>query len=378
MRFPSLPRASAAALAAVGISLAVPATGHAALQTFGSDLTAPATMTQSRQADTAFWSAAVGTGAPTTAPEDGQVREVRIKGISTPRSDKPGSTPAHPAAGSTLFHVQVLTPVDGNVKARSASQDFYIPTEGDPQQVSSFKPENQCISKGESVAFNTIGGWDAVRDRTGPYPDGTPFQIFARTPTANTSYFEADGKWAQADTSGTPFVPRPNSHDNGGTLQGQELLMQVVLATGDDRSYECGGPNTYRPADPVKPGAGAGGTPAAPPITGATITSKKVSLSKKGTTLVALHCNKKATARCAGVLRVTAKQRAATVTVGEVRYSLAINQSGKATIKLNKAGKALFKKSRNQLKVELAAITQQASGQPFTSTKSMVLRPFKK
>ena len=219
-------RRTAGLLAAGALAAAaLPASAQAGYRTLGSDLTLPADTTEARQADTAYWNSRLHGGGSVRVPSNGQVLEVRIKGLalSKPKQGVPG--------GETMFHIQALQPMrgKGRMKVRLTSQAFFLPTTGDPQRITTYRPENLCVRRRQQVAFNTVGGWDGIPDRSGPYPDGTPLRIFGASPRAQVSeYTKADGT------------------NNGDVLKGRrrggrELLMQVRLATGADRSYECGG-----------------------------------------------------------------------------------------------------------------------------------------
>ncbi len=220
----TIARRAAGLLAAGALGALLPVSAHAGYRNLGSDLTLPADVTEARQADTAYWPTRLHGRGGTRVPVNGQVLEVRIKGIarSSPRRGVPG--------GETMFHVQALQPLRrGRMKVRLTSQAFFLPTTGDPQQITTFRPANLCVRARQRVAFNTVGGWDGIPDGSGPYPQGTPLQIFGASPRAQVAeYTRADGT------------------NNGDVLRGRrrggrELLMQVKLATGRDRSYECGG-----------------------------------------------------------------------------------------------------------------------------------------
>ena len=65
-------------------------------------------------------------------------------------------------------------------KLHPRSDAFDLPTKGsDPQAITTFKPTNFCIDTGDVLVFNTVGGWDGVMNMSGPYPMGTPLQIFS-------------------------------------------------------------------------------------------------------------------------------------------------------------------------------------------------------
>jgi len=179
-------------LAGLTALLALPGAAQAEYQTFGSDLSQPATLVQEHQADTAFWPVTLPGGRDALVPAAGQVKEVKIKGLALRRED---SRPAGSPGGETMFHVQAIN----GTRFRITSQAFYMPTTGDAQQVTTFTPENFCVQAGERIAFNTVGGYDAVGARPNadgsywsgsPYPMGTPLQIFARTAGARTDFYE--------------------------------------------------------------------------------------------------------------------------------------------------------------------------------------------
>jgi hypothetical protein len=214
--------ATAAALVAL-----VPATGDAALVTFGSTLTAPANVSEARQADTAYWQTTLPARRSARSPATGQVKSFKIKGIalSNPRAGVPG--------GETLFHVQVLRKrANGTYKILRTSQGFMLPHRGaDPQKITTYRPTNLCIAKGDVLAFNTVGGWDGIATGTGPYPMGTPLQIFSRVAGALVSEFTGAGK----TNNGSILRPR--------TSRGRdhELLMQQTVGTGRNGTGLCPG-----------------------------------------------------------------------------------------------------------------------------------------
>jgi hypothetical protein len=200
--------------------------------TLGSDLRSDATIVEARQADVAFWLTSVRGSSP-AVPADGQVLSATVKGTVL---SEPGA-----AAPSTLFHLQALSPPgpDGSAKVHLTSQAFHMPVDR-PNALTTFRPENLCIEKGGLVAFNEIGGFhfggslDAALDPA-HYESGAPFQIFGSVPGSTTAFYSAN----DGTNNGATLSPNPPS---GGHRAGEELLMQVVVATGDDRSYECGGP----------------------------------------------------------------------------------------------------------------------------------------
>src|SRR2546423_2473307 len=159
-------------IAALIALLALPATGQAGVQIFGSDLSAPADVIEHHGADSAFWNVKLGNGGTAAAPADGQVTEVRVKGnvLDDPRGQiKP----------MTMMHFQVLHPMgDGSVKVMLSSGAFYTPLGGDSQQINTYAPVNLCVHKGDYVDFNDIGG---NQNHWGRF-DGMPFRTFIPVP----------------------------------------------------------------------------------------------------------------------------------------------------------------------------------------------------
>src|SRR5437870_12760624 len=98
--------ATAAAMVAFAV---LPAAGHAAVITVGSDLRKAATLSESHGADAAFWNVQ-GAALGSALPADGQITQLRLKGIAVP-SNRPGAPRPR-----TEFHFQVLHPNgDGSV-----------------------------------------------------------------------------------------------------------------------------------------------------------------------------------------------------------------------------------------------------------------------
>src|SRR3954453_22484026 len=121
---------SSLALSLLACSAIAPA-AHADVVTLGSDLQAPATIIQSNQADTAFWPTSI-KGAVPSAPADGQVVSIRLKGTAI----QPDGAPAP----LNEVHFQPLYAQAGNTQQVYLSSDaFSVPYTGDPNQVSEYK-----------------------------------------------------------------------------------------------------------------------------------------------------------------------------------------------------------------------------------------------
>src|SRR5689334_19085983 len=105
------------ALVTLGACLLAAAPAHAARRIYGSSLSAPAAITETHGADTAFWPL----GAP--APDDGQILEIRLKGTAVRQG---GVDPLNEV------HFQSLRPAgDGTMVVQASTAPFYVPVGGD-------------------------------------------------------------------------------------------------------------------------------------------------------------------------------------------------------------------------------------------------------
>jgi len=349
--------AAAGMLAALAIA---PAGADAALTPFGSDLAAPANLTEARQADTAYWQTTFADGRSPVAPAAGQITAVQVKGIAlaNPIAGVPG--------GETMFHVQVIAPrADGTFQIRDpggTSGAFHLPPKGsDPQAITTFRPENLCVSAGDSVVFNTVGGWDGIVNQTGPYPSGTPLQIFSRVPGAVVSEFMG------ADMTNNGDILRPTAQPS------HELLMRLTLGTGPDGTALCPGGTAGGPAGP-----GATSSPPPPPPPAGTSVRKaslparqKVTVSRTGRLSVSLFCPS-GSSRCRGSVKVMTRATKPK-SLGSARFDIAAKRTGHATIRLNRTGRRLFAAAKGRLKVKLVAETS-PGGSSRRSTLLSTLR----
>lgn len=345
---------AAPAVALAGLAIA-PATGVAGQLTFGSDLSAPANVVQARQADTAYWQTSNADGRSPVAPASGQITSFRLKGIAL-ASPVPGVV-----GGETMFHLQALKPQPGGTfLILRTSGAFFVPGRGtDPQTITTYEPINFCIETGELLVFNTVGGWDGIVDQSGPYPGGTPLQIFSRIPNSVVSEFEG------AEQTNNGNVLTASTAKTSGT----ELLMQMTLSTGVDATPLCPGGLKGVPPPPPPPGP-----PAPPPAPAspqkATLPAKqKVTVSKKGKLNVSVFCLP-GSARCVGTVRIrtkTGKQ------VGSGRFDTGPKTTGHTTIFLTKSGRTLFTKGKGQLSVRIEAETN-PGGASRRSSLSTTLR----
>ncbi|MCW2968702.1 MAG: hypothetical protein JWM71_2474, partial [Solirubrobacteraceae bacterium] len=218
------------------------APAQAARLTIGSNLKPSASVTSANGADTAFWPISVG-GKAFRIPEDAQVLSAKVKG--TVHSEQGAAPPAN------MIHFQSLEPAKsgGERQIYLTSQAFYLPIDS-PDAVTTYNPENLCVHKGGSVAFNDIGGFMWGGSLTAPldpdhYLDGAPFQIFGAVRKSSTARFTSDESTNNGDMVTSATANQQPGAPVGTVMKGRELLMQIVLATGQDRSQACGGPRRH-------------------------------------------------------------------------------------------------------------------------------------
>src|SRR5204863_6808242 len=131
---------------------AAPAASRAAVITFGSDLAKPANVAEAHGADAAFWNVQ-GAARGNTVPAGGQITKLRLKGIAVPSRARGAPAPR------TEFHFQVLHQnADGSVSVRLSTNPMHLPAGGDPNRISSYRPEGYlCARPGDYVDFNDEG-----------------------------------------------------------------------------------------------------------------------------------------------------------------------------------------------------------------------------
>jgi len=207
-------------LIALAMLLVAPAAAQAKKIVYGSDLTAPADIVEAHGADSVFWNISLANGGATAAPAGGQVVSVRVKGIVLP-------DPTGRKTPTTMMHFQTLRQLpDGEMAVWLSSGPFYTPLGGDSQQINTYHPINMCVHKGDHLDFSDIGGnewwW-------GNY-SGMPFQTFSRVAGSSINFYTKDA----GTMNGSHWRPML-------TKQGEELLMQMTLATGPDATWICPG-----------------------------------------------------------------------------------------------------------------------------------------
>jgi hypothetical protein len=219
-------------IAALAVLCLAPATAGAEVSDFGSDLSAPASIFIEHGADTSYWNTGQGTY---TAPAEGQVTIVKLKGALLP-NERLRNTDSEKLA--QIIHYQVLRQRgDGTLKLVERSTGHLEMPIADAKAaldlVTTYRPVNLCVKKGDIIAFNTIGAHEYRRNPgSAGGPQGAEYQVFGRVPNQTVQWYEKDNGLNEGVT--IDFGPFP-------PYNGVELLMRTTLATGVDATDICPG-----------------------------------------------------------------------------------------------------------------------------------------
>jgi hypothetical protein len=309
-------------LAVLGGLALVPASAQAGRVTIGSELSGAATVARSDANDIVFWHAAHPTAA-IDVPVAGQAIIMRVKGGTV----QPRGGSQYP--NYDLMHFVVLRPQpDGTWRTTATSVDHRMPVIGrgaDASTVSTYTSVNPlCVQPGDRIGLASVGGFDPQL-----FPNGLPYQVFAPAAGATTSEFRAGGAIEENRT-----VVR------GDRLADTELLMQIVVGTGDSARPTCGGtapsgsdPGLLpEPSDPTP-------QPAAKPRAFVVAPARALRL-RRGKVRLPVRCG--AGADCAGALEL----RTRATRIGRARYQLAAGATRKVAVTLTGAGRRLVRRAR--------------------------------
>jgi hypothetical protein len=293
------------------LALLVPTSASAAVSTFGSPLSVPATLntavnlgyagtntqilptaetpsgvyhTYHYGADTAIWNAVLASGDP-RASANGQALKVALEGCAVP-------TPGGPAP-LTQIHFQDVSPLaGGGVRVNLTSQPFDIPVCGvngaSGSTVTTYEPTNLCVSRGDFVDFNDEGGYVEHL-----YQNGVPYRVLGSVAGSTADSFIRGGG---TNNGATLSARDTTSMDGFASNPNEELMMQVTLGTGPDANHNCSG--------------GTAGLPPAPPAV--SLRAQTDGVNHQRIVAVALYCT--VNPECVG---------SATLSVGSKRYGRA-------------------------------------------------------
>jgi hypothetical protein len=243
-------------LLAAFVALLAPVTSGAAVSTFGSPLSVPATLNTAENldyqgtntdvlpipeapngvvhtyhygADAALWNVAQAAGDP-RAPATGQALKVSLEGCARPASGGPSPL--------TQIHFQDISPLPGGgAKVNLTSQAFSIPVCGQSgasgSTVTTYEPINLCVSAGDYVALNEEGGFVEHS-----YQSGVPYQVLGSVGGSTMDSFiknNGTGNGATMSSSDT------SNMDGFAANRNEELMLRVTLGTGTDATHICPG-----------------------------------------------------------------------------------------------------------------------------------------
>lgn len=329
------------------LALFLPASGVAAMSTFGSSLSVPATLNtaenlayqgQHAGTDTALWNATQASGVP-QAPESGQALKVALEGCAMPAAGGP--------APLTQIHFQALTPLaGGGATVDLTSQAFSIPVCGQegagPSTVTAYEPTNLCVEQGQVVDFNDEGGFVA-----GSYPEGVPYEVIGARAGATLDSFV---KSAGTDNGATMAASTSSATEGFAASANEELMLQVTLATGTNASPACGGSG----ASTAQGGAGAKARPAL------RINRQTDGVNHLGVVEVALFCALKPA--CKGVANLSVDGKPAGT--HKVGFDVAQDSTGHVAVRL--LGHAL--RMLDERRALVATVTAVVDGQHVKQT----------
>jgi hypothetical protein len=252
--------ARALALAGLLASLA-PAAATAAIVHFGSSLKAPATLNTAEDlaylgtytsvpkapdapdgvfhtfhygADTALWNVKLADGTA-RSPATGQALAVDLEGCA--RAAPAGPPPL------TQIHFQDISPLPGGgAQVKLTSQAFAIPIcaghRASGATITTYRPINLCVSKGDYIAFNDEGGY--VEN---VYRSGVPYRVLGRAHGSTSDSFLRDN----GTGNGAVLSPSLRAANEGFVAnRGEELMLRVRLGTGSNATHICPGGTSRR------------------------------------------------------------------------------------------------------------------------------------
>jgi hypothetical protein len=313
------------------------ASSNAAVMTFGSPLSGPATANTTSNlnyygtytpvppnseapnglfhtnhwgADTALWNVALANGNP-SAPATGQVVKVSLEGCAQQAAGGPRPL--------TQIHLQDISPGSGgSVRVNLTSQAFDIPVCGENgasgSTVSSYEPINLCVSAGDYVALNEEGGYVPYI-----YRSGVPYQVIGATHgSVMNSFIRGNGE----NNGATLLASDTTANDGFAENRNEELMLQATLATGPDATHIC-------------PGGTAGTPPRLAPLR---LVAQTDGVNHSGVVSVAMYC--RPAEGCNGLATLTPANGlsgyGAVRTFGHATFNLAGGHTGHVPIRLSK------------------------------------------
>ncbi len=355
------------AVAIAASALLAPAGAQAATTTFGSDLTAAASLNTTNNvppmnhsgSDTSLWNVALGNGSNPAAPTAGQILQVKLKGCAEQAAGDP--------APDRNIHIITLRPQeDGSFKVMYSATDlqghaFQIPIcqgSSDVNTVSTYTPENLCVATGDYVAFNDEGGFVSPI----MYPNGVPYRVIGSVPGSTMDSFIRN----EGENIGSTFSPNDKTATDGfGQSANEELMLQSTLGSGSDASGLCpgGGSQGNGPTTSVSSGPSI-----TPPALAVVVARQRDAISRRGVVTVRVRCT--AATQCNG--RLILKKRNAGKRLGSKRFSIPAQGTKKVRVHVGRRVLKLVRRHHRRLRVD-ATVVVKPSTAANSSTRTVVL-----
>jgi hypothetical protein len=344
------------------VALSTPAASSAAVMTFGSPLSSPATLDTANNlgysganvqlpgsvfhvphdgADTALWNPE-GNAA---APAGGQIVSVKLEGCAT----QPRGAPAP----LTQIHFQDLVPTaGGGVTINVTSQAFDVPVCGQNgasgSTVTTYTPTNFCVAQGDYVAFNDEGGFVPSSTGPPPYPAGVPYLVIGSAQGSTMDSFVRNN----GTGNGVSISPGDTTyHDGFMSNPNEEVLLQATLATGRDATPLCPGGTAGVHHGPAR---------VLPPMR---ISPQTDGVNRSSVVSLAIYC--RPAGGCQGSATLTGLVHGRSAAFGGTQFSLRGNKTGHVRVHVSEQLIKLLRKQRGGVP---ATLTATFGAETFTQT----------
>jgi hypothetical protein len=352
------------------LAVLAPASSPAAITTFGSALSVPATLNTTENlgyagtytrvppapdapnglfhtfhygADTAIWNVASAGGDP-AVPATGQALKVSLEGCAQAASGGPRPL--------TQIHFQDISPLaGGGAKVNLSSQAFDIPVCGENgasgSTVTTYEPINLCVSRGDYVAFNDDGGY--VENI---YRSGVPYRVLGSVGGSKAdSFLRNNGTGDGAILSSSDL----SANDGFASNRNAELMLRTTLGTGPDATHICPGGTDGQHPPPASRTA---------PSTPVTIIRQTDGVNHQRFVAVAIYC--RLSDQCRGLATLTpVGKQASTASYGRTSFSLRGKRTTHVRIRVSPQMMNLLRKHRGGVHATLSAVV---GGKTVTQT----------
>ena len=204
--------------------------------------------------------------------------------------------------------------------------------------MSSYRPINLCARAGDYVAFNDEGGFEPSF-----YPNGVPFQVFARAHGASTNFFTKDN----GTNNGATFT--------GARQRGLELLMQMVVATGSNATPVC-------PRGHVSPRG----------FRGVAIRRQTAVVRNEGYTRIRSSCPRRTRGVCAGRMSLVSA-RGKPTRLGGTRFWLDPGKTRNVRVPLKSRAVRLVRR-RGSIRASVRAVARDSIGRTRSTRATVRLK----